>query len=206
MNHFHLYCCNGIQCIEHWENTRHMKTQFHSPDDCGTILRYWIYWVTLQLYRWNHSNKYSEYISFIYIFISSYNLHISTFMRKWKLKTSFLTNSCPVFIVRLSYCIILGVLLFHPNLFATPQEPDEIFINDKSYPLLTPLFDEELSSITKEELFLEILKEVESKKMNMAISTSLRRGWKCKWRVSNNSLYLENIDVLPEPYVTLPKR
>lgn len=135
--------------------------------------------------------KFEKYISSIL-----YNLHISTFKHKWKLKTDFPTNSYSLFIVRLSFWFIWGVILFHPNLFATPQEPDELIINDKSYPLLTPLFDDELSSFTREKLFTEILKEVERKKISMALSSSLRRGWKCKWRILNNCLHLENIEII----------
>ncbi|MBR0457786.1 MAG: hypothetical protein IJJ26_00980 [Victivallales bacterium] len=117
-------------------------------------------------------------------------------LQQYRWKTSFLAKLHSYFIFKLTFWLIWGVIVFHPSLFATTQVSDDIIINDKSYPLLTPLFEEELSWDTKEELLIEILKEIDSKNYHMAFSTCLRRGWKCTWRILNNYLYLENIEVM----------
>ena len=97
----------------------------------------------------------------------------------------------PYFIQR--YCVILLLILFTSVLRSTPQIPDEIEMDGKTYPLCTPLFFSELTDSKHDEIIMEIC-EVATK-VNMVFSTALRRGHVCSWIIKDKELFFNEMKI-----------
>lgn len=80
-------------------------------------------------------------------------------------------------------------------LLSTPQIPDKIFINNNEYPLYTELFYDEIDEETQSSFLNNILIEAEKNNLFVCLSTALRRGWRCSWKIENNMLYLLDVEV-----------
>ncbi len=97
----------------------------------------------------------------------------------------------PFFIQR--YCVILFLILFTSVLRSTPQRPDEIELDGKTYPLCAALFYSELTDSKVNEIFTEIGKV--ATKVNIVFLTQLRRGRVCSWKIKGKELFFEEMKI-----------
>ena len=97
----------------------------------------------------------------------------------------------PYFIQR--YCVILLLILFTSVLRSTPQRPDEIELDGKTYPLCAALFYSELTDSKVNEIFTEIGKV--ATKVNIVFLTQLRRGRVCSWKIKGKELFFEEMKI-----------
>ena len=97
----------------------------------------------------------------------------------------------PYFIQR--YCVILFLILFTSVLRSTPQRPDEIELDGKTYPLCAALFYSELTDSKVNEIFTEIGKV--ATKVNIVFLTQLRRGRVCSWKIKGKELFFEEMKI-----------
>ena len=97
----------------------------------------------------------------------------------------------PYFIQR--YCVILLLILFTSVLRSTPQRPDELELDGKTYPLCAALFYSELTENKVNEIFTEIC-EVATK-VNIVFLTQLRRGRVCSWKIKDKELFFEEMKI-----------
>ena len=97
----------------------------------------------------------------------------------------------PYFIQR--YCVILLLILFSSILQSTPQRPDEIELDGKTYPLCAALFYSELTDSKVNEIFTEIGKV--ATKVNIVFLTQLRRGRVCSWKIKDKELFFEEMKI-----------
>ena len=97
----------------------------------------------------------------------------------------------PYFIQR--YCVILLLILFSSILQSTPQRPDEIELDGKTYPLCAALFYSELTDSKVNEIFTEIGKV--ATKVNIVFLTQLRRGRVCSWKIKGKELFFEEMKI-----------
>lgn len=97
----------------------------------------------------------------------------------------------PYFIQR--YCVILFLILFTSVLRSTPQRPDEIELDGKTYPLCAALFYSELTDSKVNEIFTEIGKV--ATKVNIVFLTQLRRGRVCSWKIKDKELFFEEMKI-----------
>ena len=97
----------------------------------------------------------------------------------------------PYFIQR--YCVILLLILFTSVLRSTPQRPDEIELDGKTYPLCAALFYSELTDSKVNEIFTEIGKV--ATKVNIVFLTQLRRGRVCSWKIKDKELFFEEMKI-----------
>ena len=100
-------------------------------------------------------------------------------------------KSKPFFIQR--YCVILFLILFTSVLRSTPQRPDEIELDGKTYPLCAALFYSELTDSKVNEIFTEIGKV--ATKVNIVFLTQLRRGRVCSWKIKGKELFFEEMKI-----------
>ena len=100
-------------------------------------------------------------------------------------------KSKPFFIQR--YCVILFLILFTSVLRSTPQRPDELELDGKTYPLCAALFYSELTENKVNEIFTEIC-EVATK-VNIVFLTQLRRGRVCSWKIKDKELFFEEMKI-----------
>ena len=97
----------------------------------------------------------------------------------------------PYFIQR--YCVILLLILLSSVLRSTPQRPDEIELDGKTYPLCAALFYSELTDSKVNEIFTEIGKV--ATKVNIVFLTQLRRGRVCSWKIKGKELFFEEMKI-----------
>ena len=97
----------------------------------------------------------------------------------------------PYFIQR--YCVILLLILLSSVLRSTPQRPDEIELDGKTYPLCAALFYSELTDSKVNEIFTEIGKV--ATKVNIVFLTQLRRGRVCSWKIKDKELFFEEMKI-----------
>ena len=97
----------------------------------------------------------------------------------------------PFFIQR--YCVILLLILFSSILQSTPQRPDEIELDGKTYPLCAALFYSELTDSKVNEIFTEIGKV--ATKVNIVFLTQLRRGRVCSWKIKGKELFFDEMKI-----------
>ena len=100
-------------------------------------------------------------------------------------------KSKPFFIQR--YCVILFLILFTSVLRSTPQRPDEIELDGKTYPLCAALFYSELTDSKVNEIFTEIGKV--ATKVNIVFLTQLRRVRVCSWKIKGKELFFEEMKI-----------
>ena len=91
------------------------------------------------------------------------------------------------------YCVILFLILFTSVLRSTPQRPDELELDGKTYPLCAALFYSELTENKVNEIFTEIC-EVATK-VNIVFLTQLRRGRVCSWKIKDKELFFEEMKI-----------
>ena len=97
----------------------------------------------------------------------------------------------PYFIQR--YCVILLLILLSSVLRSTPQRPNEIELDGKTYPLCAALFYSELTDSKVNEIFTEIGKV--ATKVNIVFLTQLRRGRVCSWKIKDKELFFEEMKI-----------
>jgi hypothetical protein len=87
----------------------------------------------------------------------------------------------------------LLLILFTSVLRSTPQRPDEIELDGKTYPLCAALFYSELTDSKVNEIFTEIGKV--ATKVNIVFLTQLRRGRVCSWKIKDKELFFEEMKI-----------